>query len=142
MGLFPAFRREVFMEFESWLEDAPERLRTDPLWRSKYYQLGMYLYDLAWDDCEQISGDFRGREIARQLIRSVGSISANMEEAYSRSIGSADHSRILRISLGEAGESKGWDLRARHVLPQDVLESRLDILDQIIALLVNIIFRR
>ena len=62
-----------------------------------------------------------------------------MEEAYGRKLGSADHRRILRISLGEARETKGWFLRARHILAGDVLESRLDILDQIISLLVNFI---
>lgn len=129
-------------EFDQWFEQAPVELQKDPLWKSKYYQLGMYLYELAWHDCDQFSRDFRGREIARQLIRSVGSICANMEEAYARPVASADYRRILRISLGEARESKGWYLRSRHIIPQDMLESRLEILDHIISLLVNILYRK
>jgi four helix bundle protein len=31
-----------------------------------------------------MKNDFRGKEICRQLIRSVGSISANIEEGYGR----------------------------------------------------------
>lgn len=38
------------------------------------------LWDLCWDDCGVLAGDFRGLAVAKQLIRSVGSISANMEE--------------------------------------------------------------
>ena len=128
--------------FQNWLNETPEKLRGDPLWNSKYYQLAMYLYDQVWTDCDRLGRDFRGKEIARQLIRSAGSISANMEEAYGRKLGSADHKRILRISLGEARESKGWYLRSRHILPEDVLESRLDILDQIISLLVALVYKK
>jgi four helix bundle protein len=60
-----------------------------------------------------------------------------MEEAYGRGIGSADHVRILRIALGEARETQGWYLRARHLLSVDILEERLDVIGQIIALLVS-----
>ena len=102
----------------------------------------MFLYDQVWDDCDQLGKDFRGKDVSRQLIRSAGSICANMEESYGRTAGTPDHRRVLRISLGEARETKGWYLRSRHILPEDVLESRLDILDQIIALLVNIIYRK
>jgi four helix bundle protein len=130
------------MDFESWIKQAPKQLREDPLWKSKYYQLAMYLYDLTWEDCDQLNKDFRGREVARQLVKSCGSISANMEEAYGRAAGTADHRRVLRISLGEARESKGWYLRARRLFPEDMLQSRLDLLDQIIGLLVNLIYRK
>ena len=130
------------MTFDNWTNQAPGRLREDPLWKLRYYQYAIYLYDLTWEDCVQLNKDFRGREVAKQLIRSCGSIGANMEEAYGRTAGTPDHRRVLRISLGEARETKGWYLRARHILPEDVLKSRLDILDQIIALLVNIVFRK
>ena len=130
------------MNFDNWTNQAPGRLREDPLWKSRYYQYAMCLYDLTWEDCEQLNKDFRGREVAKQLIRSCGSIGANMVEAYGRAAGTPDHRRVLRISLGEARETKGWYLRARHIISEDVLKSRLDILDQIIALLVSIVFRK
>jgi four helix bundle protein len=130
------------MKFEEWTRNVPRQLRSDLLWKSKYNQLGMFLYDKTWEDCVQLREDFRGKEVSRQLIRSVGSICANMEEAYGRRAGTADRRRVFRIALGEARESKGWYLRARHILPQDVLESRLEILDQIISLLVSIIYKK
>ena len=127
------------MSFEKWLESAPQRLQSDPLWQSKYYQQAMYLYDLVWEDCAQLKKDFRGREITKQLIRSAGSICANMEEAYGRGIGTPDHVRILRIALGEARETQGWYMRSRHLLAEDILEQRLDVISQVIALLVRAI---
>ena len=129
------------LPIEEWVNTVPERLRVDPLWDSGYYRLAMYLYDLVWVDCMQFKSDFRGREIASQLIRSAGGICANVEEGYGRGIGSADYIRILRIALGEARETQGWYLRGRHLLESDLLERRMQVLAQIIALLVSTISR-
>ncbi|MFC2025868.1 four helix bundle protein [Chloroflexota bacterium] len=132
---------ETELAFEEWKKTVPDRLSSDPLWKSVYYQLAMHLYDLVWDDCKDLRKDFRGREIGRQLIRSAGSISANVEEAYGRGIGTPDCVRILRIALGEAEETQGWYFRARHIIPDHVLKTCIDIYSQIISLLVNAISR-
>lgn len=127
------------VEFDEWVDTVPEQLRNDPLWSSAYYRLAMYLFDKVWQDCEILSKDFRGREIVQQLVRSAGGISANLEEAYGRGVGSADYVRILRIALGEARETHGWYLRARHLLPDQLLELRLDIIKQITSILSSTI---
>ena len=97
----------------------------------------MYLYDLAWLDCDFLRRDFRGHEISRQLIRSAGSICANLEEAYGRGVGTADYVRIIRISLGETRETQGWYFRSRQILPPDLLERRLSLIAQVIALIAK-----
>lgn len=125
------------MEFDECVKTVPVRLKSESLWKSRYYQLAMYLYDLVWKDCETLKKDFRGREIASQLIRSSGSVCANIEEGFGRGIGTPDHIRILRIALGEARETKGRYFRSRKLLPEDLLEHRLDIIGQVIALLVK-----
>ena len=125
------------MEFEAWVETIPVRLKSEALWKSKYYQLAMYLYDLVWEDCETLNKDLRGREIAKQIITSSGSICANIEEGFGRGIGTPDHIRILRIVLGEARETKGWYFRSRKLMPDDLISHRLDIIGQVIALLVK-----
>jgi four helix bundle protein len=123
--------------FENWEKSTPERLKSDPLWKSMYYRLAMYLFELVWLDSAILHQDFRGREISRQIIRSSGSICANVEEAYGRGVGTADYLRIIRIALGEARETKGWYFRSRQILPHDLLERRLDIVDHVIALLAR-----
>ncbi len=127
------------LPFEDWVKTLPDSLRNDPLWKSAYYRLSMYLYDLMWIDVELINKDFRGREIVHQLVRSAGSVCANMEEAYRRGIGTADYVRIMRIALGELGETQGWYFRTRHVLGSELLEKRIKVIQQTIALTVKVI---
>ena len=132
---------EKEITIEEWVLTVPGKLRSDPLWDSAYYRFAMYLYDLVWLDCETLRKDYRGREIVGQLVRSAGSICANAEEGYGRGVGTADYIRILRIALGEARETQGWYFRARHILPSDLIERRIGMTGQTIALLVNTISR-
>ncbi len=127
------------LDFNEWLDVAPRSLQTDPLWKSDYYRLAMYLYDLVWLDCEMLRHDYRGKALTSQLVRSSSSICANMEEAYGRGVGTADYIRVMRISLGEARETKGHYLRFRHILPADLIDRRLQLIDQIIVKLVGTI---
>ena len=127
------------LPLDEWVKTLPASLRNDPLWKSAYYRLAMYLYDLMWLDAEKINKDFRGREIVHQLVRSLGSVCANMEEAYRRGIGTPDFVRIMRISLGELGETQGWYFRARHILGSELLDKRISVIQQAIALTVTVI---
>lgn len=130
---------EKELPMEQWVATLPQELKTDPLWQSAYYRAAIYLYDLVWMDAEVLHKDYRTREIVPQIVRSAGSVCANMEEAYGRGIGTADYVRIMRISLGEARETQGWYFRARHVLPQELLERRSRVLVQVVSLLVTVI---
>ncbi len=127
------------LNFDEWQETVPRSLMTDPLWKSDYYRLSMYLYDLVWLDCEMLKRDYRGRTLTGQLVRSSSSICSNMEEAYGRGVGTPDYIRVMRISLGEARETKGHYLRLRHILPVEILDERLKIIDQVIVKLVSTI---
>ncbi len=126
--------KENFGNFENWKQSVHVSLKNDPLWKFQVYPKAMFLYDLTWEDCEHLLKDERGKAVARQLIRSVGSISANIEEGYGRGYGQ-DYAYRLRISLGEARESRGWYWRGRRQLPAEVLDHRLKLLDEIIAML-------
>src|SRR5262249_11464877 len=127
------------LPFEEWVKTLPDSLCNDPLWKSAYYRLAMYLYDLVWLDSAVINKNFRGREIVYQIVRSAGSVCANMEEAYRSGIGTADFVRIMRISLGEFGETQGWYFRSRHILNQETLDKRIKVIQQTIALIVTVI---
>jgi four helix bundle protein len=127
------------LPFDEWINTLPAPLRNDPLWKSAHYRLAMYLYDLVWLDSAVINKDFRGREIVHQVVRSAGSVCANMEEAYRRGIGTAAFVRIMRIALGELGETQGWYFRSRHILDQETLDKRIKVIQQAIALTVTVI---
>lgn len=124
--------------FKAWQETIPQRIRKCSLWSYAAYPKALFLYDLVWFDCEKLEKDRRGRAIEEQIIRSAGSICANIEEGYGRGLG-RDYARFLGFALGSARETQGWYLRARHLLTDKVLDHRLDLLDEIIALLVTTI---
>jgi four helix bundle protein len=96
----------------------------------------LLLSDLAWFDCEKLLLHPLGRPIAWQLIRSAGSISANMEEGFGRGFGQ-DYGRFLKIALGSARESRGWYYRSKNILQPDVVDHRSHLLRTIIAGLVT-----
>ena len=132
-----AYSKEL--PFDEWVNTLPTSLRNDPLWKAAYYRFAMYLYDLVWLDSVLIGKDFRGREIVHQVVRSAGSVCANMEEAYRRGVGTADFVRIMRISLGELGETQGWYFRSRHILNEETLDKRIKVIQRAIALIVTAI---
>jgi len=45
----------------------------------------------------------------------------------------------MRISLGELGETQGWYFRSRHILGNEILEKRINVIQQTIALTVTAI---
>ena len=98
-----------------------------------FYQLAMELWNEHWTDCELLMKDVRGKEIVKQLTRSVGSISANIEEGYGRGFGK-EYPFFLRYSRGSARESKGWYIRSSALLSETVLVKRIEKLDSIIAM--------
>jgi len=126
------------MKYEDWETQVPDALKDDPLWQMEAYRLALFLHDLTWEDCGRLMKDIRGREIAKQLIRSVGSISANIEEGYGRGFG-RDYARFLSFSVGSARETRGWYYRGRKLLTEMVIKHRYNLLGQIIGLLVTAI---
>ena len=122
--------------FDAWQTQVPRQITRSQLWKFITYRKALYLSDLAWQDCETLLSDERGKSIAWQLIRSSGSIAANIEEGYGRGYGK-DYARFLRISLGSARETQGWYYRGRHLWPDDLVRRRLELLDEIISGLVT-----
>jgi len=100
-----------------------------------------FFNDLTWKDCEKLESDRRGRAVVDQLIRSAGSVSANIEESHGRGFGK-EFSYFLRVAVGSARETKGWYWRGRELLAQNVLEHRLNLLDEIISLIITEINRQ
>ncbi len=125
-------------DFLKWQKDVPASIQNDPLWRAEYYRLALYLFDLAWHDVETLQHDSLGREIARQLTRSAGSVAANIEEAYGRGIETADGQRVLRIAIGECRETRGWYFRLRHLLAHTIVEERLNLTSHLLAMLLRV----
>lgn len=96
------------------------------------YRLACELFDEFWADSEVLGKDYRGRELSKQQVRSLDSICANIEEGYGRGFGK-ELPQHLRISRGEARESRGRYERCRRLLSHEVVTERIATLDHIIG---------
>ena len=70
--------------------------------------------------------------MAKQQVRSLDSICANIEEGYGRGFGK-ELPQHLKIARGEARESLGRYERCRHLLPSELIQRRTAALDHVIG---------
>lgn len=126
------------MNYAEWLKTAPSEITNDPIWKLEVYRLALFAGDIGWEDVMKLSKEKLMFSVADQLHRSLGSISANLTEGYSRSKG-LDRARFMEFSLGSARESRDWYYKARHVLPAEVIKHRMNLITQIISMLAPMI---
>ncbi len=126
------------MNYATWLETVPPEIVNDPIWKLEVCRLALFAYDIGWEDILKLSKEKLMFSVADQLHRALGSISANLTEGYSRSKG-LDRARFIEIALGSARESRDWYYKSHHVLSEEVIEHRIKLLTQIIAMLAPLI---
>jgi four helix bundle protein len=126
------------MNYAERLETVPSELTNDPIWKLDVYRLALFADHIGWNDVLALSRNNLMYSVADQLHRSLGSISANLTEGYSRSKG-LDRARFFEFSLGSARESRDWYYKSRHVLSAEVIRHRLGLVTQIIAMLTPMI---
>lgn len=126
------------MKFVEWEENVPSVIRNDSLWTVEAYRVSLFLADISWHDVTKLSKDSRTRSLSDQLYRSVGSMSANIEEGYSKQ-SSKDRARFYEYALGSARESRGWYYKARHVLGEEIGQHRMEFVTQAIRLLIKMV---
>jgi four helix bundle protein len=126
------------MNYAERLETVPSELTNDPIWKLDVYRLALFADDIRWNEVLALSRNNLMYSVADQLHRSLGSISANLTEGYSRSKG-LDRARFFEFSLGSARESRDEYYKSRHVLSAEVIRHRLGLVTQIIAMLTPMI---
>ncbi len=128
----------MIMNYAEWLSTVPSEITNDPIWKLDVYRLALFVDDIGWEDILKLSQEKLMFSVADQLHRSLGSIGANLTEGYSRSKG-LDRARFFEISLGSARESRDWYYKSRHVLPEEVVKHRMELMTRIISMLVPMI---
>jgi four helix bundle protein len=131
-------RRNGAMKYVEWQETVFSKIKNDPIWKMEVYRLALFAGDIGWQDVLALSKINLMYSVADQLQRSLGSISANLTEGYSRSKG-LDRARFIEISLGSARESRDWYYKARHVLREEVISHRIGLVTHIIGMLTPMI---
>lgn len=126
------------MNFSDWCETVPESIRMDRVWRVKAYRFALFAADVAWTDLGRLMDDRRTFSLSDQLYRSVGSVSANVAEGFSRG-SRRDRARFYEYALGSAREARDWYYKGRHVLKPEVVSHRMNLFAEIIRLLLTMI---
>lgn len=125
------------MNYTNWEKQVHPDIKNDVLWKVEAYRLALYLSDLCWFDTQKIIQQ-KYFSMADQLIRSSGSISANISEGYSRK-SNKEKARFYEIAFGSAREARGWYFKSRHVLSTETASKRIHLITKIIKLLLNMI---
>jgi four helix bundle protein len=126
------------MNFEDWQATVAEAFKKDALWKMSVYPYSLFIGEIGWFDVTKLQGDSRLYKVTNQLYGSLGSISANISEGYSRG-SNKERAHFYEYALGSARESRDWYYKSRHVLGEKVFEHRLGFLTQIIRLLLAMI---
>ncbi len=126
------------MNYIEWQKSVPSEITNDPIWKLEVYRLALFIGDIGWHDVLTLSKNKLMYSVADQLHRSLGPISANLTEGYSRSKG-LDRARFLEIFLGSARESRDWYYKSKQVLSPEVIKHRMGLTTHIIAMLTSMI---
>jgi four helix bundle protein len=126
------------LKYSEWEKTIPEEIRADLLWKITAYRLALFLTDMGWRDVTRLMQDKRTIKLAEQLYDSLGSVSANIAEGYSRGTG-RDRARFYEYALGSARESRDWYFKGRHLLGDEVFQHRIKLLTRVILLLLTMV---
>jgi len=126
------------MNYAEWEKSVPETLKSDSLWKMTAYRLACFARDIGWFDVTKLMKDARTNKLAGQLYESLGSISANLAEGYSRGT-SKGRAQFYEYALGSARESRDWYYGGRHVLGDVDVVHRMQYMTRIASLLLVMI---
>jgi four helix bundle protein len=96
------------------------------------------LFEWVMEDTDKLMQDVRGEEIAKQLVRSAGSVCANLERGLA---GASKNElvRLLGLSKGSALQMKGWYKRSSKFLSPELISDRVNVVDEIISMLADFV---
>jgi four helix bundle protein len=94
--------------------------------------------DFLEEDLPILQKSFAGRTLSGNMLRSLDSICANMEEGYERKSGK-EIKHFFRMSKGSAGEARGRYKRLKKLFLQKTIDERVEILNEIRAMLASLI---
>ena len=104
------------------------------------YQKALELFDQVVDDTTHHLGERKLERLVSQQLASADSVCSNIEEGYGRD-STVEYRRFLIIARGSLRETQGRYGRLRHWLPQDLVEKRVALAEEINRILSATIVR-
>ena len=98
------------------------------------YQKARQLFELVVTDMDVLKTNPLCYRLVSQQIGSADSICANIEEGYGR-VSRTEYVRFLDFARGSARETRGRYERLKHWLPEEIIQKRIKLLDEIIGIL-------
>jgi four helix bundle protein len=100
------------------------------------YRKARELFDWVVADMRDLRKDPRCYRLIAQQVASADSVCANIEEGYGR-LSRAEYVRFLDFSRASARETRGWYERLKHWIGPDIINARITLADEIIAILTK-----
>ncbi len=122
--------------FIAWSGNVSPSLRDDPRWKLHSYRVAMFAMHRAQDDATDLRRAGADLATITQLLRALGSVSANITEAFGRPTG-ADRSRFLSYALGSVREAITWYHALAPHIAAHTLDERLEVLSELRRLVLG-----
>jgi four helix bundle protein len=94
------------------------------------YRKALELFDKVVQDINQYLRDRRLDKLVSQQLGSADSVCANIEEGYGRE-STTEYRRFLIIARGSLRETQGRYRRLRHWLPEEIVNDRIELAEEI-----------
>jgi four helix bundle protein len=98
------------------------------------YGKALQLFDLMVEDLASLSGKYELSRLVAQQLASTDSIASNIEEGYGRG-SKKEYVQFLIIARGSAQETLGRYQRLKHWISPSLIDSRVSLCSEIIAIL-------
>jgi four helix bundle protein len=115
-----------------------EKADDEPAWTGELRSLSKstQLFDVVVTDMQKLKVEPLCYRLISQQVSSADSICANIEEGYGR-LSRAEYVRFLDFARGSARETRGRYERLNHWLAPDLVNQRLELIDEIIGILTS-----
>jgi len=96
----------------------------------KAYQKSLELFDHVVEDMDTYIQSPDVKRLVSQQLASADSVCSNIEEGYGRQ-SSVEYRRFLIIARGSLRETRGRYHRLRHWIPEEIVEGRVALAEEI-----------